>query len=265
LQDELNLGWLDYHARQYDPALGKFLSVDPASEVLRRVSTYAYAINNPLRFVDPDGMVAQDTVKGPRGDLLEGFNNGYKKFDETMQSLVDDPAGVIGGLLTKLWEDPGGLIDEVATDLTMKAEAALSGDDTAAGELTFDVAVAVLTEGVTRTTAPAEASNTVTKVASKTVEISELKPTHYILDSKTNMIKLTEDIKANGIKKPLNYVEQNGQKHIVTGNQRYFAAQKLGIKEVPAQEVTLPYAGYKSTSDLIIEGKQPGWWRWYQP
>ncbi|MGD2114648.1 MAG: RHS repeat-associated core domain-containing protein [Acidobacteriota bacterium] len=54
---------LDYmHARYYSAHLGRFVSVDPsgASRDLRRPQSwnrYAYALGNPLRYVDPDGQV----------------------------------------------------------------------------------------------------------------------------------------------------------------------------------------------------------------
>jgi RHS repeat-associated protein len=55
---EAGFGLYDYHARYYDPTLGRFVSADsvvPGAGNPQALNRYGYVFNNPLKYVDPTG------------------------------------------------------------------------------------------------------------------------------------------------------------------------------------------------------------------
>jgi RHS repeat-associated protein len=53
----------DFDTRNYDPQIGRWNQIDPLSEASRMWAPYNYTYDNPLRYIDPDGMLSYDWKK----------------------------------------------------------------------------------------------------------------------------------------------------------------------------------------------------------
>ena len=49
-------GWDYFGARYYDPAIGRFLTPDPVSQVAPHITPYQYCMNSPVNLIDPIGL-----------------------------------------------------------------------------------------------------------------------------------------------------------------------------------------------------------------
>jgi len=74
---EASLGFYDYVARQFDPALGRFLQADtivPNPANPQSLNRYSYTLGNPLRYTDPSGHLTEEQINrwtGGRFDKLD--------------------------------------------------------------------------------------------------------------------------------------------------------------------------------------------------
>ena len=79
LDTKNGLNWYDYGARHYDPALGRFTTIDPMAEKYYSMSAYAYCGNNPVKYIDPDGKKIVVGTFWQRIGAALGLNNFVNK------------------------------------------------------------------------------------------------------------------------------------------------------------------------------------------
>jgi len=94
-QDE-ETGFYYYGARYYAPREALWLSVDPMAEKYAGWSPYNYVLQNPMRFVDPDGM--------DKEEFSELASNSFKAFKGYGNGLVKGVTGVKDFLTKDAWE-----------------------------------------------------------------------------------------------------------------------------------------------------------------
>jgi len=119
-----------YGARFYDPSVGRFTSIDPLAEVNFHQSGFAYADNNPIRFIDFMGLSAENPDWIDNGDGTYTAEDGDSAYSlakdayislEEADKIVQDQyganyVGVDGEMKSNV--DPGDVVDVCCTEKT---------------------------------------------------------------------------------------------------------------------------------------------------
>ena len=241
---------LFHRNRYYNPQVGRFTSQDPIG-FNGGYNLFAYANQNPLRWVDPWGL---DPIAG---DLLYYPNpqnpSRYFVYTLGMDGSVNYVAG--GDLYP---QD----IDQMAEAeaIRRRVPAGMSPSDMDDYLKRFFVKVGLLhvagqcfdeALGLDGPSKLLTQPSTPDSRHPEPVRVADFAPTHGQTMSNSKFRRFLQQIGQEGIREPIKYVEVNGQKYIVDGHHRALAAQKLGIKYIPAEKVQLPYKGYISTKDLF--------------
>ncbi len=76
---------LDYHARLQNPQTGRFEQVDPHAIKYSNISSFAYVVNNPMRFIDPNG---KDIIGTDGKPVTYKINNGEVSWSKNASADV---------------------------------------------------------------------------------------------------------------------------------------------------------------------------------
>jgi RHS repeat-associated protein len=84
--------------RQYDPRIGRWLSLDPMMKHFSDISPFVAFNNNPLKFVDKDGLSPDDITKKEAKSV--------RKFEKALRkSGIDNPAEATVEQIKAVWDE----------------------------------------------------------------------------------------------------------------------------------------------------------------
>jgi hypothetical protein len=120
------LNMYDYGARNYDPAIGRWLSPDPLAEEAYNWTPFRFGFNNPIRFSDPTGLVEKDWIPEVN-DTTRAVSYTAEKVDSA--KTLFSQYGTSQEKAEKITDTKGGEKIDVGTKISEKKVEAVTGSE----------------------------------------------------------------------------------------------------------------------------------------
>jgi RHS repeat-associated protein len=231
-------GLYNYDARLYDPVLGRFISADsivPNWHDPQALDRYAYALNNPLKYVDPDGHIPVETI----ADIISIGHSTY--------SLITKPS----------WANVGFLAWDVAATVVPYVPGSYVGKGVKAGSKVVKGASEAGQQTAKRVDTAIEA------VAPKSVDPNTLKRTHSISGKKSSkkVDQISQSMRQDGyVGDGIDVVVHDGKSYIVDGHHRAAAARRTGtnVNVNVVDDIANHPSSFDSVADVVKSAENVG-------
>ncbi|WP_299223804.1 RHS repeat-associated core domain-containing protein [uncultured Psychroserpens sp.] len=282
--EELDLNTYDFGARNYNPDLGRWSNIDALSDAKGQIhnSLYAYTMNNPIFFADPDGNCPEGVDCNEVGTVSENNSdsenmqiavkrkaksvwNGLKAIGsayinpEQVGSMIVNSFSSAAPYAKALSENGisglgGAIVDGITSDMQQIAhEEGISHYDGAqvwAYEAAFDATAMVLTEGSFSTV------NTTTKVMTKVAD-DIVVPSKVVDDvSKSKSIKASNGIEVTGFTK--HGLDQKMDRGVSSSSMLQAIKEPLQIGPVKFDDLGRPSQRFVGEKGTIAVNPQTG-------
>ena len=217
LESDFGLDWLAYGARNYDPAIGRFPSIDRFAEKYYPLTPYQYGANNPISNIDVNGDSLQVFFRGEeaRNAFIQVMNNSLEGQFEVYISdngIVTFGATESGGDVSKMSEHGKAFYEENNKVLSGKGWSTMDIDYATTEAVTgdFDTGVMDMADVLQFNSDPSELGGT--QAGKVTHEIVEQYYRQVLGDKKWNQAHWPAVIAENNVNQSSRHDPDNKQK-----------------------------------------------------